>query len=142
MDLEIADSDGQYPSGLQKLGHLQPGACVAARNWPVDQVKIQVIQLQSLKASVKSSVHIPETLCIVPDLACDEKILAGNAASGNGLANAFLVLVGGCSVNQAVSCVHCCIYGCLCFIVCCLIYSKPEKGHFSVVIQEYGFSQS
>ena len=142
MDLEIADTDGKYTPGLQKLSHFQPGACVTAGDGPVDQIKIQIVQLQSLQASVKCSVHISQTLGIVPDLACDKQLLAGNTAFGNGLAYTFFIFVSRCSVNKTISCINGCADGSFRFIICCLIYSKPQKRHFSVVIQEYGFSQS
>ena len=77
MDLEIADADGKYTAGFKQLSHLHPGSGVAARHRPVNQIKIQIIQLQPLHASVKSTIYISKALRIVPDLAGDKKFLTG-----------------------------------------------------------------
>ena len=125
MDLEIADADGKYTAGFKKLGHLHPGSGVAARHRPVNQIKIQIIQLQPLHASVKSTIYISKALRIVPDLAGDKKFLTGDTAFGDCLAYAFFIFVCGSSVDKTITCVHCGCNGCLCFVICCFIYTKP-----------------
>ena len=100
MNLEIADADGKYTAGFKKFGHLQPGSGIAARHRPVNQI-------------------------IVPDLAGDKKFLTGDTAFGDCLAYAFFIFVCGSSVDKTITCVHCGCNGCLCFVICCFIYTKP-----------------
>ena len=125
MNLEIADADGKYTAGFKKFGHLQPGSGIAARHRPVNQIKIQVIQLQPLHASIKSPIYISKALRVIPDFAGDKKFLAWDTTFGNCLAYTFFVFVSGSSVNKTVARVHCSCNGCLCFVICCFIYTKP-----------------
>ena len=53
VNLEITHSDRKNTACVKKLLKLLPGAGISAWFRPVDQIKIQVIQLQPFKASVK-----------------------------------------------------------------------------------------
>ena len=83
MDPEITDSDRMCSAGTEDFFQFLPGTEIASRNWPVNQVKINVIQAKPIKTSLKSSVYISEPLCVVPDFCGDKKIFSGDAAFCN-----------------------------------------------------------
>ena len=125
MDLEIADADGKYTASFKKFDHLQPGSSVTAWHRPVNQIKIQVIQLQPLHASIKSPIYISKALRVIPDLAGDKKFLTWDTAFGDCLAYTFFIFVSGSRVDKTIARVNCGCNGCLCFVICRFIYTKP-----------------
>ena len=83
----------------------------------MNQVEINVIQTQAVKASLKCSVYVTQTLGGIPDLCGDEKFFSGNAASGDSSAYAFFVFVNGSSINQAIAVLHGADHGIFCFVI-------------------------
>ena len=107
------------------------------------QIEIYITDFQTVETTGKSSLDIAETLRIVPDLAGDEKILSGNSAFGNGTANAFFIFINRSGIDHAVaggnSRSDCC-FGL--YVIGQLVYAKPQKRHFSVVVQKNSFFQN
>ena len=142
-DVKIADADTQSTPGFQDFFQFFPGAQVAARNWPVNQVEINIAELQTVKTAGKSTLNITQPLGCVPDLAGDKKILPGNTTSGDDTSHTFFVFVNGCGIDHAVAGRDCRSDGSLSlYVVGQLIYTKPQEGHFSVVIQKNSLSQN
>ena len=135
MDPEIADSDRMCSAGTEDFFQFLPGTEIASRNWPVNQVKINVIQAKPIKTSLKSSVYISEPLCVVPDFCGDKKIFSGDAAFCNTPSDPFFVLVCGSGIDQPVSAFYSVdnrIFGFVFFG--CLIYTQPQKRHFFIIV--------
>ena len=116
-NLKIADTDRKGTTGFEEFLHFLPGVQITARNWPVNEIKINVIKTEAIQTSLKSSINISETLSIVPDLGGYEQILPRDAAPCNAASDILFVLICRSGVDQTIAILYCCSNGVLSFII-------------------------
>ena len=115
-DLKIADTNRKSASCLLDIFQYFPGADVTSRNRPVDQIQINIIQLQTIKTSLKGSLDIPKTLSCVPYLAGDEEFASRNSTSGDATSDVLFIFIYGSGVDQTISGFYCRNHCILCFV--------------------------
>ena len=69
----------------------------------MNQVEINVIQAETVKASLQRTFYITKPLCIIPNLCGNKKIFAGNAAFCKCMSDELFVFISRCRIKQAVT---------------------------------------
>ena len=83
----------------------------------MNQVEVNVIQTQAVKASLECSAYVAQALGGIPDFGSDKQFFSGNAASGDSPAYTFFVFVNRSSVNQTLAVLHGADHSILCFVI-------------------------
>jgi len=101
---EVREPDRPDPAVVVQLLEGAPGLHVVVLDGqrPMDEVEVDNVEPQPLGAALERRQRPAEAVVGVPELGGDEQLVAGDAAVGDGLADAFLVAVGGRGVNEAV----------------------------------------
>ena len=135
-DLEVAHADGTGTSLFIEGLQFFPGAQVTAGDGPVDQVQIHIVGHQALQAPGKRTLHIAQTLGVVPDLGGDEQVRARDLASLDAPAHAVLVFISGSGVDEPVAGLHRPVDRAFDFpFAGCFIYAEPQEWHLGSRIQ-------
>jgi hypothetical protein len=102
---EVRHADRSHPPLLPQADQRAPGVDIAflRRGWPVDQAKVNPVQLQPLKARLDRAQGGVMALLCIPDLGGDENLVAWNTAVADPVAQAFLVAVDRRAVDQPVA---------------------------------------
>ena len=132
--VKVRNADGTHFAGLVGLLH-GPIAAIVVVEGLVDQQQINIVGLELAQGLVNGGLGLFIASVGNPHFGGEEQLLPGYAALGNGLAHAFLVVVGLGRVNGAVT--HADGVGYTAFALCrvYLIYTIAQLGHLYAVVQ-------
>ena len=88
-------------------GGIERGSRAVCRDWPVDQVQIEEVQLEVSQGLLASTRHRIRCVKIIPELGCDPEVFAADDALGKQLgqclAHLVLVLVDRRTINVPIA---------------------------------------
>ena len=132
--LEVADADRFCTPGFADFFECAPRLRVAARHRPVNQVKINVVETETVEAAVEGTFDITDPLRGIPYLCGNKKVFPRNPACADPAADAVLIFIGGGGIDQTVA-VFCRGDNCFfCLFFCRFVSAKPQKRHRSAVV--------
>ena len=99
--VEIAQSDSTRLSCLVCLFHGTISSVVITK-WLVDKQQVDVVRLQFAKRLVDASCRFLFTRVAYPNFGSQEQFLSWNAASADGFAHAFLIIISLRRINRAI----------------------------------------
>ena len=107
--------------------------CMIVREWPVNIVHIQIIQLQVLQCLSAGNQYISITMHVIPYLGCDEQIFSFyntfcKRVSKN-LSDHILVAIAGSAVKGTVTYTDCASHCCGNSICICMVTSKCSHSY-------------
>ena len=139
--LEVADADRFCTPGFADFFECAPCLRVAARHRPVNQVKINVVETETVEAAVEGTFDITDPLRGIPYLCGNKKVFPRNPACADPAADAVLIFIGGGGIDQTVA-VFCRGDNCFfCLFFCRFVSAKPQKRHRSAVVQCNGWNR-
>ena len=139
--LEVADADRFCTPGFADFFECAPRLRVAARHRPVNQVKINVVETETVEAAVEGTFDITDPLRGIPYLCGNKKVFPRNPACADPAADAVLIFIGGGGIDQTVA-VFCRGDNCFfCLFFCRFVSAKPQKRHRSAVVQCDGWNR-
>src|SRR4028118_2117241 len=100
--LEVANTDGSNLAFSIQFFHCSPRAIDIAVGL-MNQIKIQIIQLQSFERSFKGLLCAFAASILNPKLGSDKYLLPCHTTFLNGCANSFFVLISRSGINQAIA---------------------------------------
>ena len=91
--LEVADADRFCTPGFADFFECAPRLRVAARHRPVNQVKINVVETETVEAAVEGTFDITDPLRGIPYLCGNKKVFPRNPACADPAADAVLIFI-------------------------------------------------
>jgi hypothetical protein len=132
--VEVRHADGLGQTFAADLLHRSPGAVVVAERL-VDEVQVHVVEAEPLKRRLERALCVVLAGLLDPELGGDEQFAARDAAAGDGLADGYLVLVGGGGVERAVAGGECVRHRLLCLLGGDLVDAEAECRHLDAVVE-------
>src|SRR5690606_19809967 len=105
MRFEIRNPDGFHHALLLQMDQSFPGRHVKVLfgGWPVNEIKINITQVKTVKRLVKSPQGVVIALSVLPHLRGDENIRTINSAISHSPVHSTLVDIQRCRVNMTIT---------------------------------------
>ena len=101
----------------------------------MDEVQVHVVEAEPLQRRLERALCVVLAGLLNPELGGDEQFAARDAATGDGSADGFFVLVGGGGVARAVAGVECVRHGLLRLLGGDLVDAEAECWHLDAVVE-------
>lgn len=99
---KVADADSPNHPLVVELLQSPPGAVVVAKRL-VDEVKVEILQSQTVEGAVESPLCTVVACILHPEFGGNEQFLKGHTATADGGPHGLLVLIGGSRVYEAIA---------------------------------------
>ena len=100
---KVGYADRPRPSRTVYFFHKMPCIQRTARNRPLNQIQIHVVETQTLQTSVKGFFNITDSLRCIPDFCGNEQFFPRNTAISDTLAYIHFVFKGGSGIEKPVA---------------------------------------
>ena len=130
MRVEVAHADGTRPPACEDLLHRHPCVSHARRPRPVDEVEVNVVHAELAQTALERGERRFVALIGVPELRCDEQLVAWHAAFVHDETDALLVAVKRRCVDEPIA--HRQAVADLALDICslgCLVRAETEPRH-------------